>query len=118
MGTLTFMAYQVSTGDEFQKLQEICSRVGVKAEFAPPDPRKKKDLGLLYFSWDDDKTMQKLTRDAGRKYKVDHHKYTVAEVKRMIDERGAMAAAHEIGISKSRMYARLKEAEFTQSECF
>lgn len=63
----------------------------------------------LSISYDTGELRKKQTRNAGRKASHEFE-YRVCDVRDLIKEKGAVQAAKELGMSKARMYARLKKA--------
>lgn len=103
-----------------ETLQKLLENTGIAILYEKnQDPLfEKLNLGLLQFRWDADVLQKKMKRNAGRKFKLSNYTYTLEEIQNKVKEQGADATAKELGLSRSRFYARLKKAKDSGSYYF
>lgn len=72
------------------------------------------DGGVLKVSWNMSEVMEKKSRKAGRvRIRID---YSLEEVKDMMKEKSASDVAKELGMSRSTLFKKIKEAEENHGE--
>lgn len=90
-----------------EKLNTILKPLGICVELKELDR-----TNILTFNYDTDVLMQKATRKAGAKRKhLNTWKVSVAEIRARMETESADDVAKSLGISRSTLFRRLKEAD-------
>lgn len=92
---------------DVEKLNKVLKSFGVCVELKDFD-----GANILTFNYDTDVIRQKTTRNAGAKRKdLNTWKVSVAEIRARMETESADDVAKSLGISRSTLFRRLKEAD-------
>ena len=108
-----------SSKDEInvEKLKELLAQLHVKVKLNDSHCNGE-DFRFLLFSYDADEVDKIKSRGAGRKYARCNMSLTLDDVENMIKELGAENAAHQLGMTKQGMYARIRRRKKQEVDFF